>query len=425
MQHAVDCWLKLTPEQQADAYEMHGLGCTGHSVNLTTDDSHSKSESKVLVLNMVRHVIHAQSTCLKAFDTLGGKRARAADVVKGKRKRGIGTDATEDEQVAEQLAKWDTTCFFNLSRDRRWAIIQSVREEYKSNAIEERALLKKMDEAKAARNEKARQDNIAKAANRALSFSKLLAIPVVACPVELASLVARLAGNPKELVKELCQQIRVRKNVYGTPPSALPCIGAKPNQTDEQEAQRLLLAFEIIVRKPLPATPRAPMPFPVRASTAAPTTHAVQLDIKHQLDISKAWGELCGVLTSSSSGLSFNTAKSKASRANSARAAGSSPTTSKAKVAPKPRATKTPTPAQRALEGEEFEEDGIDWKVLTVMWCAETEAIVVWYFDVVSAAEGELTESDMLEAIESGSSYECLEYSSVSEIRRWIQKGGS
>jgi len=28
MQHAVNCWLKLSPEQQADAYEMHGLGCT-------------------------------------------------------------------------------------------------------------------------------------------------------------------------------------------------------------------------------------------------------------------------------------------------------------------------------------------------------------------------------------------------------------
>ncbi len=51
---AVDCWKKLTPEQQADAYEMHGLGCSGHSVNLTTDASHNKSEYKVLAENMVR-----------------------------------------------------------------------------------------------------------------------------------------------------------------------------------------------------------------------------------------------------------------------------------------------------------------------------------------------------------------------------------
>ena len=55
MQHAVDQWLKLTPEQQAHAYEVHGIGCTGHSVNLTTDDSHKKSESTVLPMNMVRY----------------------------------------------------------------------------------------------------------------------------------------------------------------------------------------------------------------------------------------------------------------------------------------------------------------------------------------------------------------------------------
>ena len=53
MQHAVDCWLKLSPEQQADAYEMHGIGCTGHSANLTTDDSHKHSESAALTTNMV------------------------------------------------------------------------------------------------------------------------------------------------------------------------------------------------------------------------------------------------------------------------------------------------------------------------------------------------------------------------------------
>ena len=53
MQHAVDCWLKLTPAQQDDAYEMHGLGCTGHSANLTTDDSHKHSESAALTTNMV------------------------------------------------------------------------------------------------------------------------------------------------------------------------------------------------------------------------------------------------------------------------------------------------------------------------------------------------------------------------------------
>lgn len=54
MAHAVKCWQLLTPAQQEDAYEMHGLGCTGHSVNLTTDDSHKHSEIKAMADNMVR-----------------------------------------------------------------------------------------------------------------------------------------------------------------------------------------------------------------------------------------------------------------------------------------------------------------------------------------------------------------------------------
>jgi hypothetical protein len=70
MQHAVDCWLKLTPEQQANAYEMHGLGCTGHSVNLITEDSHKKTEPTVMAENIlldriVRSIQHAAMAMTK------------------------------------------------------------------------------------------------------------------------------------------------------------------------------------------------------------------------------------------------------------------------------------------------------------------------------------------------------------------------
>ena len=53
MQHAVDCWLKMSPEQRADAYEMHGIGCAGHSSNLITEDSHKQTEYKIITANMV------------------------------------------------------------------------------------------------------------------------------------------------------------------------------------------------------------------------------------------------------------------------------------------------------------------------------------------------------------------------------------
>jgi hypothetical protein len=55
MQHAVDCWLELSPEQRTIAYKMHGIGCTGHAVNLTTEaeDTHRKSETTAISANMV------------------------------------------------------------------------------------------------------------------------------------------------------------------------------------------------------------------------------------------------------------------------------------------------------------------------------------------------------------------------------------
>ena len=53
MQHAVDYWLTMSPEQREDAYEMHGIGCAGHTDNLITEDSHKQTEAKVVTANMV------------------------------------------------------------------------------------------------------------------------------------------------------------------------------------------------------------------------------------------------------------------------------------------------------------------------------------------------------------------------------------
>jgi hypothetical protein len=55
LQAAVEAFLAMTPEQQQHAHEMHELGCTGHSLNLTVDDCWSKSEASTLTANMVRH----------------------------------------------------------------------------------------------------------------------------------------------------------------------------------------------------------------------------------------------------------------------------------------------------------------------------------------------------------------------------------
>ena len=165
----------------------------------------------------------------------------------------------------------------------------------------------------------------------------------------------------------MLQQIRVRRYVYSVASSELPSIGAKPGQTDEQEAKRLHTAFAILVQKPLPRRPGVPLPFPVRESVSAPSALAIRLDRDHLKMVAKAWRELISVVDD---GAVFKASKSgsKSRRAATSKACGAAASKTKAAkaplAAPRAKAARTPTAAQRALEGEEFEEDDIDWKVL-------------------------------------------------------------
>jgi hypothetical protein len=358
----------------------------------------------------------AQSTSMHAMDTPGALNQKAAAAVGRKRSRGLSKIAPEAELVAEQLAKWNTTSFFALPRERRWEIIVSVRRNYKTEAKAERLLLRKMDEAKAARQMKSRQDEIDKHANRALKYHEFAAIPVISTLNSLNALVAAHADRPAELAEALRRQIRVRKNVYRTKSSELPYISAKPGHSPEHEAERLRTAFVKVVKVALPPKPPAPTPFPVRATAAAPSALALELDKEHAADISKAWRELILVLNGK---VIFKAPKARPSKAPKV-GVRKPPKAKSPKPAPIPKVAKTPSVSDRALEGTEFEEDGVDWKVLTVRWCHSAQVVVVWYYDVVEAEAGEVSEDQMTEAIDNGESYDCLEYSSVKEIRSWV-----
>ena len=141
----------------------------------------------------------AQAMHMNTMDTPSALERDAEERAKHKRKRGMETSATEAEDGAKQIAKWNSTSYFALPRNERWAIIKSVRKNYKANAKAELLLLQKMDEAMAARQKKARQDNINKNANQALKFNQFAAIPVIASLDQLDTLVAAHAGRPGEL----------------------------------------------------------------------------------------------------------------------------------------------------------------------------------------------------------------------------------
>jgi len=234
------------------------------------------------------------------------------------------------------------------------------------------------------------------------------------------------------LAEALRQQIRVRKHVCATAPLTLqlPYIGAKPGDSEEKEAGCLVEAFKLIVVKPLPLKLPAPPPYPVREAIAAPTARAKELDAAHLKHVSAAWRELIVLLNGSHV---FNVPKSKAKTSRvraKAKPAGTRlapapkpKAAPKQNAAPKAKAAKAPLAADRALEEVVFEEDGVDWRVLCVRWSSTSEEVVVWYYDVVEAEASGVSEEDMSEAIESGVAcdFNCLEYSSVKEIKRLIK----
>ena len=77
--------------------------------------------------------------------------------------------------------------------------------------------------------------------------------------------------------------------------------------------------------------------------------------------------------------------------------------------------------ADQALQGQEFVEDAIQWKVLEVEWSGKDRRAVVWYYDVVMAAQQGITEESMEAAsVQKRNSIEPLERSTVAEIREWI-----
>jgi len=360
----------------------------------------------------------AQSMRMHAMDTPGAKQAAAAKAVSKKRKQGLGAELTEEQQVREQVEKWDVTSFFSLPETERWAIIKSVRLAYTDTAKDERAQLLKMDRAKEERHKKARVEQIEKFENRCLNYDKFSSIDVISS-VEALNALAEHVASPKDLAEALRQQTRLRIHVYDMKRALLPTIGVKPGASCQDEATRLLGFYKTHVETALlvPQKPPKPTPFPVRDPVAAPSALATELDRAHVVAISAAWKELAQVLHEGV----FRAPKEKAPK--------KAPTQKRAKTAatgapraPRPPRKREASAAELELEGQEFEEDGVDWKVLAVRWCDEQGVVVVWYYDLAEAESSELSEEFMTKAIDKGavSEIDCLEYSSVAEIKRWI-----
>jgi len=85
---------------------------------------------RTLVLGANTHalfgVAHAQ--LIKGFDTAPAKKQRAKETVAQKMRRGA-SDGGSDE-VDAQVAAWDITSYFSLSRKKWWGLVKDVRRHY-------------------------------------------------------------------------------------------------------------------------------------------------------------------------------------------------------------------------------------------------------------------------------------------------------
>jgi hypothetical protein len=82
---------------------------------------------------------------------------------------------------------------------------------------------------------------------------------------------------------------------------------------------------------------------------------------------------------------------------------------------------RAPNKKEAALVGQEFEEEGIDWKVIGVSWSDDFDELVVFYYDEDGVTDEELAE---IEELDDYFEYEhdAVEHSRVSEVVTWIKE---
>ena len=143
--------------------------------------------------------------------------------------------------------------------------------------------------------------------------------------------------------------------------------------------------------------------------------------MKHYEDVGAAWVVMNGMTDHGVFKAKKSQSKKGARRGQDVRGA---PTTSGKRRTPgQPRtvpASRAIRPAESALVGEEFEEEGIDWRVLSVVWSADQNQVMVWYYDVQAANVEGLTKEQMEAACAESQDLDPLECSTIAEVSSWI-----
>ena len=163
-----------------------------------------------------------------------------------------------------------------------------------------------------------------------------------------------------------------------------------------------------MVEKRLPRKPPEPSPYPERADHAAETGEAAQLKEDYMKEFQQAWKDV------------MEMTKSGTFTAPKRRSGGGGVGAPRKKRKAVKRRERSVRDNEAALVGSEFEEDGVQWKVLAVDWSDDDAAMVVWYYDI-EAADMEEDEMEKMRIADRAGEVSALEFSSVPEVKKWIQ----
>lgn len=307
----------------------------------------------------------------------------------------------DDEHRDAIKEKLDLTSYFCLPQEHRKRIIDSMRRDFKKLCVDlSLSEMEAHDDAALKRCKDSMKAELSKWQNRSLNYKKFEKVVIM----NEASLKALVSSNDpvKDKIERLCDQVRVRTHVYRQAKSELIAFGKKPNESNEDHLQRLISGVLDLISKPLPTKPPCPPPYPERGALSAPTNAALQLTAEYTQKVSDAWIELLKLTESGT----FHVARQSRSRAHQGAIA----------------------PEDMTLCGVEFKDDGILWQVVNVTWSAIDNEPVVWYHDIEAA---KLAGVDVETLKAHTRQYEtgqivgavpaCLEYSSVWEVRDWIE----
>ena len=361
-------------------------------------------------INAMIGVAHAKA--LKAFST-DGEKAEKAKATALKRRNAGGGSSSLSSDAAALVKQWDTTSFFKMPREKRWEVIKSIQKNYTQLCVEDpKVRLEAHDEAAVERSREVRREEINKARARWMNYKKMDSIKPVESAVELQRLFDSFGGgDDKGRNEAMKDQIRVRLHVYRLKAADMPNMD-RAGLGQKHNSERLLKELKPVVDVPLPRKPREPSPYPERADHAAETDEALQLKEDYMKEFQQAWKDVMEMTKSGT----FTAPR---------RASGGGVGAPRKTRKPAARQERSVRDDEAALLGSEFEEDGTQWKVLAVDWSDDDAAMVVWYYDV--AAAGNMTEEEIESMRIDGKAGEvdALEFSSVSEVRKWVALSGS